>query len=379
MKYITIAVVFAIGLISGCGRSVESSESVTESSGSNTTATLVGKWITEADGSVMVDPQTSGLAVWREQLLSISDGSAHETQRRRIHVLNPASAQLQPKPAAMSMSSRVRKSCFANYLSGQPDLEALVVDPDDENVFYTVTEDATRSGAMSPRCQKKYENSGSTDYPTVLVRLERSDSGKTTMTHARALKFDTEFGVGNFPNDGIEGMAITPEKLLYLGLEKDKQGKARIFSVPLNDEFWTTSEFAKVTDPNLQLPTFLEGNHPINALTRYAPNDESGVLIAAARNDNEIWIIDEQGNKPAKRVEFNFAVEIMGNSQCGDTEIMDNASIEGVAVIDDTLWLVNDPWKRNYLKNIQCPDNAEHYNSMAPVLFSTPILKEWLL
>ena len=103
------------------------------------------------------------------------------------------------------------------------------------------------------------------------------------------------------------------------------------------------------------------------------------MLIAAARNDNEIWIIDEQGNKPAKRVEFNFAVEIMGNSECGDTEIMDNASIEGIAVIDHTLWLVNDPWKRNYLKNIQCPDNAEHYNAMAPVLFSTPIPKEWLL
>ena len=56
---------------------------------------------------------------------------------------------------------------------------------------------------------------------------------------------------------------------------------------------------------------------------------------------------------------------------------MDNASIEGLTVLDDTLYLVNDPWKENYLKNIQCDSNKARYEAMAPLLFSLPLDPAW--
>jgi hypothetical protein len=372
MKY--VLAFFAITtLLLGCDKNNSSSATlVTETT--NDTPVLVGKWIKESDGTVMIDPQTSGLAHWQGQLITLSDGSAHPSQRRRIHIINPSNATLTPNAPVMKMSSRVRRSCFASYLSDQPDLEALVVDPENDKVFYAVTEDATRTGVLSPRCQTKYEKTGSTDYPTVLLRIQRDDSGSTTMTHVRPLRFAMSLGVGNFPNDGIDGLAISPDKTLFLGLEKDKRGYARIFQVELNDAFWQSSDFADVEDSKLYMPPHLEGNHPINGLT-YA----KGKLIAAARNDNEIWIIDVVGNAPAKQIKFDFAasVEESGIATCGETEIMDNASIEGVAVINNTLWMINDPWKRNYLKNIKCEANTANYKAMAPLLFSTPLDEAW--
>ena len=248
---------------------------------------LIGKWLKESDGTIMADPQTSGLANWRGQLVSLSDGSAMESQRRRIHVIDPNSAVLAPKPDAMSMASRVRRSCFSAYLSDQPDLEALVVDPNDDSVFYVVTEDATRTGALSSRCQQQFANTGSTDYPTLLVRIKMDDDGSTTMTHVRPLRFSLDLNVGDFPNDGIEGLAITPTGELYLGLEKDAEGSARIFSLMLDEKFWGSSGFADVSEPVLQLPTFVQGNHPINALTYVPKTAHPGYLIAAARNDDE--------------------------------------------------------------------------------------------
>lgn len=340
---------------------------------------LVGKWITEHDGSVMRDPQTSGLALWQGKLLSISDGSAHETQRLQLHVIDPETAQLNAKTSPIKLGSRVRRSCFSSYLADQPDLEAMVVDPNDNSVVYLVTEDATRTGALSVRCQNRYSQTGSTDYPTLLVRVKIATSGQATMTHVRPIQFAVKDAVGDFPNDGIEGLAITPDKTLYLGLEKDKVGAARIFKVTLNDAFWKSTDFAKVTDAKLQLPVYAGGNHPINGLTWHTPNKEHpGFLIAAARNDDELWIVDITGKAKAKRVLLRFAAEIKNQqSSCGTHEIMDNASIEGLAIIGDQLYLVNDPWKRNYLKNIQCPDNAGHYMLMAPLLYSMPLEAEW--
>lgn len=372
MKY--VLAFFAITtLLLGCDKNNSPSATLIPET-TNDTLVLVGKWIKESDGTVMIDPQTSGLAHWRGQLITLSDGSAHPSQRRRIHTINPSNATLTPNAQVMKMSSRVRRSCFASYLSDQPDLEALVVDPENDKVFYAVTEDATRTGVLSPRCQTQYEKTGSTDYPTVLLRIQRDDSGDTTITHVRPLRFATSFGVGNFPNDGIEGLAISPDMILFLGLEKDKRGHARIFQVALNDAFWQSSDFADVEDPKLYMPPHIEGNHPINGLTYV-----KGKLIAAARNDNEIWIIDVEGSAPAKRVKFDFAamVEESGITTCGETEIMDNASIEGVAVINNTLWMINDPWKRNYLKNIKCEANAANYEAMAPLLFSTPLDEAW--
>jgi hypothetical protein len=59
---------------------------------------------------------------------------------------------------------------------------------------------------------------------------------------------------------------------------------------------------------------------------------------------------------------------------CPSSTLMDNASLEGVAVANGSVYLVNDPWKRNYWKNIQCestrPAYAEHMNGL---LFTTTV------
>lgn len=372
------SLIFA-AMLSSCGQSTDDSISTTPKSLSNPVPVLVGKWITENDGSVMLDPQTSGLAVQGNLLLSLSDGSAHETQQRRIHTLDPSTATLAPKPNEMSMARRVRNSCFAQYLLNKPDLEALVVDPDDESVFYIVTEDATRTGAMSTRCQKQFQNTGSTDYPTLLVRVKQTSDATAVMTHVRPIQYAAEAEIGNFPNDGIEGLAITQDKTLYLGLEKDKEGKARVFSIELSNDFWQQSDFAKVAEPSIQMPPYFGGNHPINGLTWVASKQDAhpGYLLAAARNDNEIWVLDLSSQKPAKQILVSFAAPTNDEAECGETEIMDNASIEGLAVIGDTLYMVNDPWKRNYLKNVQCAANKSRYEAMAPLLFSMPMKADW--
>ena len=42
-----------------------------------------------------------------------------------------------------------------------------------------------------------------------------------------------------------------------------------------------------------------------------------------------------------------------------------------------TVWLVNDPWKKHYLDNIQCESNRQHYEQFSPLLFSLPIQAQW--
>ena len=62
---------------------------------------------------------------------------------------------------------------------------------------------------------------------------------------------------------------------------------------------------------------------------------------------------------------------------CRDAEIMDNASIEGVAVIGQTVWMINDPWKEAYPKNILCLQNKTNYENYSPLLFSLAIQPSW--
>ncbi len=334
-----------------------------------------GKWILDENGQVMADPQTSGLIAFQGQLVSISDGSALEAQQRKLHFIAPDSPTLTGSSNSFSLSSRVKRSCFNAYLTNAPDLEALAVDPRNPNVLYTVTEDATRTGTFSSRCEKKYEDTGSTDYPTLLVRLERDDSGKVEMTHVRPLQYALSMEVGNFPNDGIEGMAMDDSGTLYLALEKDKAGQPRIFSLVIDDEFWTHTGFAAVEEPSLTLPSFASGAHPINGLTLYTPPQSTDTfLLAAARNDDELWIIDTDNNIDTKRVPLSFVVD---TTNACEPYTMDNASIEGLAVIDNTLWLVNDPWKKNYLKNITCDGESAAYQAYAPLLFSLPLKDAW--
>lgn len=340
----------------------------------NSILTSVGTWIKDKEGRIMVDPQTSGLINVNGQLVTIADGSAIEMQQRKLHTITPSNAELVASSNVFSMTSRVSRSCFSSYLKNAPDFEALATDPTDNTVFYTVTEDATRTGALSPRCEKAYENTGSTDYPTLLVRLKLGEDGNISMTHVRPLQFPLSLHVGNFPNDGIEGMAMASDGTLYLGLEKDTAGQPRIFTVNVSDTFWESKEFAVVEAPALKLPTFSQGSHPINGLVLYTPDDATSYLLAAARNDNELWIIDTTGKKDAKRIALSFEVE----AQNGCTAyVMDNASIEGLAIIDSTLWLINDPWKKNYLKNITCEQQSAYYEASAPLLFSLPLNAQW--
>lgn len=377
MKSAWLLGLIATGLLSACGDNTQPVSEAQADEGPQEYV-LTGAWIMEAAGGVMLDPQTSGLTHVDGMLYTISDGSAKEYQRRRLHKIDPATATLGPRPDAMNMASRVRRSCFAQYLADEPDLEALVADPEQPGIFYTVTEDATRTGALSDNCQQRYEATGSTDYPTLLVRIEQHDDGSATMTHVRPLQFPLAFGVGDFPNDGIEGMALGKDRTLYLALERDDTGNPRIFSLTLDATFWDNSDFAVVAEPSLAVPSFDGGRHPINGLEYYQPaGRDSGFLLAAARNDNELWIIDTAGKRATQKIALQFTAPSGDPENCAAQEIMDNASIEGLAVIGDTLWMINDPWKVNYMKNLQCAANQARYEGMAPLLFSVPLEQSW--
>ncbi|WP_338518765.1 hypothetical protein [Alteromonas gracilis] len=338
------------------------------------TEETVGEWITDNNGKVMFDPQTSGLVVLDGQLVTIADASADATQQLKLHTINPSNAKLTASSASFSFSNSVRRSCFYTYLSEQPDLEALAVDPRDPTVIYTVTEDATRTGALSPRCESKYEATGSTDYPTLLVKLKLKGEGKVEMNSVRPLQFSLEYEVGNFPNDGIEGLTMAADGTLYLGLEKDKAGQPRIFTVNIDDDFWSTTEFAPVSEPGVELPSFTSGNHPINGLALHTTANNETFLLAAARNDNELWIIDITKQKTTKRIPVSFKVN--GGEACGNY-VMDNASMEGLVVLEDTLWIINDPWEKNYMKNAVCEADVSRYEDLAPLLFPLPLKSSW--
>ena len=337
-----------------------------------------GHWIMEQSGQVMLDPQTSGLVKWRDELLTLSDRSAHPSQRLRLRTISKDNTLLGGLDFPIVLSEKLQVSCFAAYINDNPDLEALVVDPDDDNVFYVVTEDASYADPMSDVCQQKYLNSGSTNYPTLLVRLELQVNNTMLITHIRPIQFTADMQIGNFPNDGVEALAFGQARTLYLGIEKDINKQARIFSLKMHSKFWQSDEFAVVTTFTLKLPFFDSGNHPINGMDYYQTPDGREFLLAAARNDETLWVVDLSGKKETLILAIDFFAEIQINSEgCENYEAMDNASIEGVAVVDDTLWLINDPWKAVYLNNVQCLQNSAHYQMFAPLLFSVPIQEKW--
>jgi hypothetical protein len=127
----------------------------------------------------------------------------------------------------------------------------------------------------------------------------------------------------------------------------------------------------------LTLPLFEEGSHPINGMDIYYPSaDSAGYLLAAARNDNQLWVIDISKRKPTSIVPLSFLSNNIDES-CSATYEMDNASLEGVAVDGDIVYLINDPWKRNYLNNVNCEPEREKYERMSPLLFSLSIKAQW--
>ena len=98
-------------------------------------ATLKGKWLVETNGKVMLDPQTSALKLWRGKLLSLSDRSAHESQQKQLHIIDPSNAIVADHSLEMTMSDEIKASCFYPYLADKPDFEALAIDPNNDNVF----------------------------------------------------------------------------------------------------------------------------------------------------------------------------------------------------------------------------------------------------
>ena len=375
-----VYVAFIIGICSilvSCGKELASAQ-VEQIEPKDQNLRVNGRWIMEQDGQVMLNPQSSGLVKWRDGLLTLSDRSAHPSQRLRLRTISKDDALLSGPDFPMILSEELQTSCFAAYLTNNPDLEALTVDPDDDRVFYVVTEDASYAEPMSEVCQQKHLNSGSTHFPKLLVRLELQPKNKVLMTHIRPIQFTANMQIGNFPNDGIEALAFGQARTLYLGVEKDSSKNARIFSLQMHREFWRSDEFAVVKKFTLKLPVFESGNHPINGMDYYQTSDGREFLLVAARNDETLWVVDLSGKEETLILPIDFFAEIKASTQgCENYEAMDNTSIEGVAVIGSILWLINDPWKAVYLNNVQCVQNRAHYQMFAPLLFSVPIQPEW--
>ncbi|MDN4502471.1 hypothetical protein QX776_08660 [Alteromonadaceae bacterium BrNp21-10] len=341
------------------------------------TVNVSGKWLRHENGNVIKDPQTSGLVIWRDQLLTLSDRSALLKHQRALHRIEKHSARVGASAMPMRLSVELEASCFAKYLSNTPDLEALVVDPANDKVFYTVTEDASYD-PLTPACAKQWLGSGSTAFPTLLVRMELNEDYQLTLTHARPLQYKPEFAVGNFPNDGIEGLAFAKNRWLYLALEKDKKKYPRIFRLKMDADFWKVPSFIAVEDPELLLPKGDVGAFPLNGMDYYPSKKggHGGYLIAAARNNDQLWIIDLNKQRPTKMIDMSYWVNT-ADASCSAMETIPFTAIEGVAVDGERLWLINDPWKAHYLENIQCKSNAQHFRDMAPLLFSLPIDKGW--
>jgi hypothetical protein len=344
----------------------------------DTAIAVYGTWITEPDGTVMIDPQPSGLANWRDKLITLSDRSAIEAHRLRLRTITPETASMPDSGMKMHLADEVKSNCFSGYVSRNPDLESLVVDPDNDNILYMVTEDATYDGELSEQCRNNYQNSGSTTFPFLLVRIAIQDQETALITHIRPLQFSAEMQIGDTPNDGIEAMAFGRNRTLYLGLERDSHKHARIFSLPMTMDFWQSTDFARLQDAKLNLPAFDKGNHPINGMDYYQTPQGGEYLIASARNDSKLWIIDLKGQKPTRILPLEFYAQLTSSTDnCQDWEKMDNASIEGVAVIGQTVWMVNDPWKEAYPKNILCLQNKTNYENYSPLLFNLPIQASW--
>lgn len=341
-------------------------------------AEVTGKWILEQNATTMLDPQTSGLTYYNGYLLSVSDGSAHHSQIQRLHKLSTKTGEVVKKYGPIEFTDKVKSSCFISYLESRPDYEAIAAVPDRENAWLLVTEDATRAGNISAKCKARFANTGSTEIPTLLVLVELQ-AQSLVVTGVRSVQFSLQDAVGNAPNDGIEGMSVTRDNKVLLGLEKDESGKPRVFEFKYENQlFDEIDSFISVKDSGLRFPKFDSGNHPINGMDVYYPSEDSdGYLIAAARNDHQLWIIDLAKKKPPIIVAVDFFAPSDTSKGCATAHKINNTSLEGVAVHGKTLYLINDPWKKVYAANAICIQDAKKYSQFSPLLFSLPIDPRW--
>lgn len=340
---------------------------------------LTGQWIRDMQQQTLPDPQTSGLTWRHDELIAVGDQSANPDYRMKLFRINANTATFNHPPVPITISAKVRNSCFGDYLVNSPDLEALTWDRIDDKTLITVTEDASRA-QLSPACGRKYAQTNSTSYPTLLLKISLNDDfSQAEVTAVRPVQFPQEAQVGNLPNDGIEGLAIDDHQNLYLALEKNSAAKPAIFKTRLTADFWAKDNFVKVIDANLTLPPLDNKGHPINGID-FLPSPvpgHPGYLVAVARNDDQLWIFDLTNRVMPYVQPLGFYIATDHSGLCPVYEKMVQTALEGVAVKDGRVYLVNDPWKQHYPDNIQCDVNAPHFQKMAPLLFQLEVDPRW--
>jgi hypothetical protein len=340
---------------------------------------LSGQWVRDEQGQTMLDPQPSGLTWWHDELLMLGDQSAEPSMRMKLFRLDPKTSAYKTAPVNIEVSAEVRAGCFGDYLINSPDLEALTWDRIDDTTLITVTEDASRA-QLSPACSKKFSQTNSTAYPTLLLKISTDKTlSKATITAVRPVQFPLEAQVGNLPNDGIEGLAIDDHQNLYLALEKNMAADPAIFKTRLTPDFWAKDNFVKVIDANLTLPPIDKNGHPINDL-EFMPSSipgHPGYLLAVARNDDQLWIFDLT-NRVAPYVEqLSFYVPTDNSGLCPVFERMVQTALEGITINNGKIYLINDPWKQHYQDNIQCDANAENFRRNSPLMFNMNVDPRW--
>jgi len=342
---------------------------------------IAGKWITDLNGQTLANPQSSGFT-WRHgEIIHIGDNSADAAMRNKLLRINPLTGQLNAEPISLTVSAQLLNGCFGELFRQNPDYEALIWDRQDDTVLISVTEDSAFV-RLSPECQAQFGDTHSTDYPTLLVKIETDKAlSRAEITAVRPVQFPKDALVGNAPNDGIEGLAIDNNNNLYLALEQNAANAPMIFKIPYNAEFWQTPDYVKVQDSRFVLPLPDNKDHPINDLD-YLPSPKAGhpgYLVAVARNDDQLWIIDISQQQPPYVQQMAYFAPTGADNSCPAYEKMVQTAVEGVAVHGDSLYLVNDAWKQHYTDNIQCPANAAHFNKFAPLLFTVPVNPLWFL
>ncbi|KKO45245.1 hypothetical protein WG68_10965 [Arsukibacterium ikkense] len=345
---------------------------------------LRGTWLTDTAATPLLDPQSSGLTLRHGELIHIGDNSAALPMRNVLLKINPATGQLTAPPVQLTVAAPLTQGCFGELLMGYPDWESLSWDRKDDTSLITVTEDSS-DYQLSAECASRYADTHSTPYPTLLVKITTDKAlTKAEIVAVRPVQFPKAAEVGNFANDGIEGLAFDNNGNLYLALEKNQANAPMIFVTPYTTDFWQNEEFVSVTDSGFKLPVPDANNHPINGLD-YLPHpnpEHPGYLVAAARNDDQLWLIDiSQQQAPfVQQLHFYAPTYQFGLSAgCPPYEKLRNTSIEGVAVAGNRLYLINDPWQSQYAKNIQCPANAANFNQFSPLLFQLHIDPRWFM
>ena len=342
---------------------------------------VAGIWITDLEGQTIADPQSSGFTYRHNELLHLGDNSAAEPMRNKLLRINPKTAQLNAAPVPITVAETVLKGCFGDLFASYPDFESLTWDRVNDTVLISVTEDSSFV-SLTPECQARYANTYSTDFPTLLVKIQTDKLlSRAEITAVRPVQFPESAAVGNAPNDGIEGLAFDDAGNLYLALEQNSANAPMIFKTAYNDAFWQQDSFVQVQDTGFVLPVPDSKDHPINGLD-YVPAKKTGhpgYLVAAARNDDQLWIIDISQQQAPFVAQLAYYAPTPEDSNCPAFEFMVQTAIEGVAVHGDRVYLVNDAWKKHYPDNITCPANANNFKQFSPLLFSLPVNPLWFI